>query len=102
MKMVKAAHFNHTGRVVPQEAGLYVEWRGNAEEAEEPPPAELLETLQPANPIRRARVDLNPQFRYRYQVSADGAAGTFYFWFYQTFAIVGLMNFERDKLEPPG
>ncbi|MDO8767279.1 MAG: hypothetical protein Q7K57_00940 [Burkholderiaceae bacterium] len=77
VKLAKALHYFHTGRVVPPNAAVKVRVLTNAEAFGATFLDQVLQTLTAKPQIRRAQTSLNGQFDYNYVVVEEGAASAF-------------------------
>ncbi|MES2192199.1 MAG: hypothetical protein V4454_18935 [Pseudomonadota bacterium] len=77
VKLAKALHYFHTGKVVPLTGAVKVKVFTNAEAVGAASLNKVLQTLTEKPQIRRAQTTLNGQFDYNYVVVEDGAASAF-------------------------
>lgn len=95
-KLVRALHFEHTGKIVPSNAAVRVFWFTNAQQMAGTIPEEIFTTLPGFAALKRTRVDLTDQFNYRYQVSDDGQLGMYTAWLRFSFCIHVMLTFDPD------
>ncbi|MEI8264862.1 MAG: hypothetical protein WCI59_03860 [Betaproteobacteria bacterium] len=92
-KLTKALHYEHTRRIPPLNVGLQYWWYTNASKLEGRIPEIINGDFGFPN-VRRANVDLSPQFNYGYQVSTDGELGLFVIGFRFAFMIISAITFD--------
>ncbi len=96
VKLVKALHYLHTGRVVPQCAVVKAQVLTNAEAFGATYLDQFFHTITEEPQIRRAQTSLKGQFDYKYVVVEAGAASAFIVAFGQS-TVMALLVFHDAK-----
>lgn len=98
VKLVKALHYKHSGRIVPGDAGILTYWHTNAQHMAGKFPDEVAEIFKGVVLPMRDSTPLHDQFSYRYAVSDDGSLGGYVVFFRRAFSITGMLSFDASHL----
>lgn len=94
VKIAKALHFLHTGRIVPEQAAIQHHWFTNFSQLEGKIPDDIFTIPNNAARLHRAKVDLSDQFNYRYAIADNGELSMFTVWFRASFCIAVFVTFD--------
>jgi hypothetical protein len=98
-KLIKALHYKHTGKIIPQGSALRTKWWTNAEFLLGKFPNEFSMLVREDVQLKRDKVSLNTQFSYSFQTSDDGRLGIYGIYFRRSFYVVGLVAFDANLLK---
>lgn len=97
IKLTKALHYKHTGKIIPIEGGIDVLLRTTAQVAKGAIPKSVFQALNKEPRISRGKRNYENQFIYRYQVSEDGTLGMYLIQLRALF-FVGFVAFDKSVL----
>lgn len=99
IKIIKALHYKHTGKIVPHNSAIKTKWWSNADFMAGKFPKELNGLVREDVQLKRDNVSLNKQFSYSVQISEDGHLGMYGIYFRMSFYVVGLVAFDANMLK---
>ena len=98
IKLCKALHYKHTGKIVPEGAWIYAKWWTNAHVIAKQFPADITKFVPHRAELKRGRVSLLDQFEYRHEVSENGELGVYVSVFRVMFCLVALVSFDPSLM----